>query len=119
MTESRAKMRQIILWRIEALAFDVAQFLCRTFPIDAVSDVGAWLLQKLGPLTSAHRVATINLKIAFPDAPKAEIDRLLDAQWGEFGRWVAEFSILDRIVADPARVEVIGGERLAEIRDSG
>lgn len=119
MTESRAKMRQIILWRIEAFAFDLAQFLCRLFPIDIVSKFGSWLCRRLGPLTSPHRVALTNLKIAFPDASQAEIDRLLDAQWGEFGRWAVEFPVLDRIVADQGRVEVIGAARLAEIRDGG
>jgi KDO2-lipid IV(A) lauroyltransferase len=63
--------------------------------------------------------ALTNLSIAFPNASQAEIYRLLDAQWGEFGRWAVEFPVLDRIVADPSRVEVIGADRLAEIRDGG
>ena len=58
-----------------------------------------------------------NLRIAFPDAAEAEIARLLDAQWDQLGRWAAEFPILDRIIADPGRVEVVGAERLAAIRD--
>lgn len=117
MTDSPPPLRQIVLWRIEAGAYGVAEFLARLFPIDAVSDFGAWLCRRLGPLTSPNRVAATNLRIAFPDASPAEIDRLLDAQWGEFGRWAVEFSVLDRIVTDPTRVEVIGAERLAAIRD--
>jgi KDO2-lipid IV(A) lauroyltransferase len=119
MTDSPTKMRQEVLWRIEALAFDLAQFLSRTFPIDAVSNFGAWVARRLGPLTGPNRVALTNLRIAFPHASQAEIDRLLDAQWGEFGRWAAEFPVLDRIVTDPSRIEVIGAERLAQIRDEG
>lgn len=119
MTDSPTKMRQEVLWRFEALAFDLAQFLSRTFPIDAVSNFGSWVARRLGPLTGPNRVALTNLRIAFPDAPQIEIDRLLDAQWGEFGRWAAEFPVLDRIVADPRRIEVIGAERLAQIRDEG
>ncbi|MFN3583775.1 lysophospholipid acyltransferase family protein [Phenylobacterium sp.] len=106
---------QDLAWRLEALAFDVATGLARLFPIDAVSDFGAWLFRTLGPRTSARRVAERNLRIAFPDAPDEEIARLLTAQWEELGRWIAEFPILDRIAADPARVEVEGAERLAEI----
>lgn len=117
MTESPPKMRQIILWRFEATLYDFADFLARLFPIDAVSDFGAWLARHLGPLTSAHRVAETNLRIAFPDAPDDEIARLLKAQWDQFGRWALEFLILDRIIADPSRVEVVGAERLAAIRD--
>src|SRR3569833_3482699 len=112
MTDSRASEQQRLLWRIEALAFDCAHFLSRCFAIDTVSDFGAWLLRRLGPLTSAHRVAETNLRIVFPTATDAEIARLLDAQWGEFGRWITEFLVLDRIVADPSRVEVEGLDRL-------
>lgn len=106
---------QDLAWRLEALAFDAASGLARLFPIDAVSDFGAWLLRTLGPRTSAQRVAERNLRIAFPEASDAEIAGLLTAQWEELGRWIAEFPILDRIVADPARMTVEGGERLAEI----
>jgi KDO2-lipid IV(A) lauroyltransferase len=108
-------MRQIILWRLIAWAYDVAEFLARLFPIDAVSDFGAALCSTLGPLTGAHRVAATNLRIVFPDASDAEVARLLRAQWVEFGRTFAELPILDRVVADPGRIEVVGAERLAQI----
>src|SRR5258706_9776975 len=101
MTDSPAQARQIILWRIEALLFDCAYFLSRLFPIDSVSDFGSWLFRRLGPLTGANRVAETNLRIVFPDAPDNEIAELLDAQWGETGRWLAEFLILDRVADDP------------------
>jgi KDO2-lipid IV(A) lauroyltransferase len=112
MTDSPARMRQILLWRIEAIAFDFAQLLSSIFAIDTISDFGGWLLRKLGPLTSAHRVAETNLRLVFPDAPDAEIARLLAAQWEEFGRYVAEFLLLDRIAAEPDRLEIEGAERL-------
>jgi len=108
-------MRQHIAWRLEAFAYDIAEFLARLFPIDGVSDFGAWFARTFGPLTPLQRVARTNLRIAFPDAPEAEIARLLRAQWEETGRCFAEFPILDRIIADPARVEVVGAERLAQI----
>jgi len=119
MTESQAKMRQNILWRIEATLFDCAHFMSRLFPVDAVSDFGAGLLQRLGPLTSANRVAETNLRLVFPQAPDAEIARLLAAQWDEFGRWCAEVPIMDRIVADPSRIEVEGRERLRALANGG
>lgn len=112
MTESHATLRQNILWRIEAWAFDCAQFVSRLFPVDSVSDFGAWLLRTAGPLTGKHKIAETNLRIVFPDASDAEIDRLLEAQWAETGRYFAEFLVLDRIAADPSRVEIEGAERL-------
>jgi KDO2-lipid IV(A) lauroyltransferase len=115
MTDSPRHRRQAIVWRIVALAYDIAEFLARLFPIDAVSDFGGWLCRNLGPLTGPHRVAQTNLRLVFPDASDAEIARLLRAQWEEFGRTFAVYPVLDRIIADPSRVEVVGAERLAEI----
>lgn len=115
MAASQPSLALRFAWRLEALAFDGAAALARAFPVEKVSDFGSWFFRKVGPLTSAHRVAEINLRIVFPEAPDAEIARLLDAQWGELGRWFAEFSILDRIVTDPGRITVEGAERLAEI----
>ncbi|MFM8755075.1 MAG: lysophospholipid acyltransferase family protein [Phenylobacterium sp.] len=116
MTErTRPSWLQDFVWRLEAWAFDAVTSLARCFPIDAVSDFGAALAGVLGPLTSTHRVAETNIRIAFPDLDPAAVDRLLTAQWRALGRWAAEFLILDKIIADPARVEVVNGERLREI----
>jgi len=104
-----------LVWRLEALAFDAVTFLARLFPIDAVSDFGAAVAGVLGPLTSTHRVAETNIRIAFPDLPEAQVEALLKSQWRALGRWAAEFPILDKIIADPARVEVVNAERLAAI----
>jgi len=116
---AKASFWQDLGWRAEALAYGAVEGLVRLFPPDHVSDFGAWLLRTIGPLTSLHRVAETNLRIAFPEASDAEIARLLDAQWREIGRVMLEFLVLDRIVADPSRVEVVGGDRLRAIADSG
>lgn len=100
---------------LEAVLFDAATALARLFPIDSVSNFGARVFRTLGPLTSAHRVAERNLRIAFPDAGDPEIKRLLRAQWTELGRSLAEFTIVDRIVADTGRLEIDGLERLQAI----
>ncbi|WP_374574641.1 lysophospholipid acyltransferase family protein [Phenylobacterium sp.] len=115
MADRRPSLAQDLLWRLEGFAYDLFTTFVRTLPLDTASDIGSWLLRRLGPLTSSHRIARINLKIAFPDAPEDEIERLLDDQWGQLGRWLMEFPVLDRIIADPERVEVVGAERLAQI----
>jgi KDO2-lipid IV(A) lauroyltransferase len=115
MAEHRPSLAQHLVWRLEAFGYDLFTAVARALPIDTVSDLGAWLLQRLGPVSSAHRVAAINLRIAFPDASDAEIARLLREQWGHLGRWMMEFPVLDRIIADPTRVQVVNGERLAQI----
>ena len=101
----------VFVWMLEAALFDALRALARLFPIDSVSNSGAWLFRILGPLTTAHRVAERNIRIAFPHYSDAEIKALLRAQWTELGRSLAEFAILDRVVADPSRL-VIQGEAL-------
>ena len=119
MTIAKASLAQDTAWRLEALGYDLVTSLARLFPIDMVSDFGAFLFKYLGPLTSTHRVAETNLRIAFPQADDTEITRLLDAQWQGLGRWVVEFPILDKIIADPTRVTLVNGERLTEIAKTG
>jgi KDO2-lipid IV(A) lauroyltransferase len=116
---AKASLWQDLAWRAEAAAFDVAEGLIRLLPPDVASDIGAWLLRRIGPLTSLNRVAETNLRIAFPEAPDGEIARLLDAQWEEIGRVILEWPLLDRITADPGRVEIVNGSRLQAIAASG
>ena len=107
------------IWMLEARLFDALSAATRTLPIDSTSKFGAWLFRTLGPLTGAHRVAARNLRLVFPDAPDAEINHLLRAQWSELGRSLIELTMLDRIVADTDRVEIEGAERLADLAGGG
>jgi KDO2-lipid IV(A) lauroyltransferase len=77
------------------------------------------MFRTLGPLTGAHRVAETNLRIAFPQASDAEINQLLRAQWSELGRSLAEFAIIDRIVADRTRLVIEDEARLGAIAAGG
>jgi Kdo2-lipid IVA lauroyltransferase/acyltransferase len=113
------RLAQDLVWRLEALAYDAVTLLARAFPIDTVSDFGAALLRRLGPLTSAHQVVLRNLRIAFPDLSPEAIEALADEQWIQTGRTFAEFPIIDRIVAAGDRIEIVNGERLAEIARTG
>jgi KDO2-lipid IV(A) lauroyltransferase len=115
MAQAQPSFLQDLAWRLEALGFDLVTGLARALPIDLVSDFGAWLFQRLGPLTRTHRVAETNIRLVFPDASDAEVAALLHEQWAHAGRWAVEFPMLDRIIADKSRVEVVGAERLAEI----
>lgn len=110
---------QDLVWRLEAFAFDVFTGLARLFPVDWVSDFGARAFKALGPLTGSHKVAERNLRLAFPEASDAEIGRLLAEQWDNLGRFLVEHPLLDKIIGDPSRVEIVGRERLDEIARSG
>ena len=112
MRQSEIGWLQKLQWRLEALGVDLAIALLRVLPIETASDWGAAALRWIGPLTGSHRTATRNLKLAFPDMDEAERARILDGQWDNFGRYVAEMSIMDRLTHDSGRVEVVGMEKL-------
>jgi KDO2-lipid IV(A) lauroyltransferase len=107
------------LWRLEALAFDLFTVLARAAPIEPWSAFGGALFRALGPLTSAHRTARRNLDLAFPDLPEPRVRAILGDQWENFGRYIAEFPVLDRLTPAGGRVDVSEAGRLAAIAAAG
>jgi KDO2-lipid IV(A) lauroyltransferase len=110
---------QHLVWRIEALTYDLLGGLFALMPIDLASAAGGALLRAVGPLTGAHKTARRNLMIAFPEMEEAERRRLLKAQWDNVGRLAAEFQLMHRLTPQSGRIEVVGAERLEQIRASG
>ena len=119
MAKSRSPLTQEILWRLEALGFDLFTVLARAAPIEAWSAAFGALFRGLGPLTSAHRTARRGLRLAFPDMPESEVRVMLAAQWDNFGRYLAEFPITDRLTPAGGRVDVSGAGRLKAIAREG
>lgn len=115
MADPKISLQQDVIWRLEALGFDIFTTLFRLLPVDWASAMGGAVLRALGPLSGAHKVADRNLQLAFPDMPEAERNRILVAQWDGFGRTFAEFSLMDRILPSTGRVEVVNVERLHQI----
>ncbi|ATQ43943.1 lysophospholipid acyltransferase family protein [Caulobacter mirabilis] len=118
-TPSSPSAWQDLVWRLEAVAYDVFTFLFRLLPVDAASWLGGKLFRLIGPATKTHRVAAANLKLAFPEKDEAWHRRILGEQWESNGRTVAEFPNMDRLLPSTGRVEIVGGERLAEIAAGG
>lgn len=110
---------QDILWRLQAIAFDAAVGFLRLFPVDTASDMGAWLLKTLGPLSPVQRVVDVNLDLAFPGQERSWKAQVSKAQWDNLGRTFAEIAMMDRITVANGRIEVVNAERLEEIRTSG
>ena len=119
MDDEKPSFGQDLAWRLETLAYDGLTAILRLLPVDWTSAFGGWLLRTLGPLTGQHRVARINLKIAFPDKDEAWIEEMLKAQWDNVGRAFAEFPIMDKLRPSTGRVELVNGERLKEIAAKG
>lgn len=101
---------QTIIWRLEVLSYDVVRLVLRLFPLAAVSWFGGWLLRKIGPKTSKHKIAKTGVELAFPSLSPSERDALLMAQWDNIGRTFAEFPLLHRVViADPKSAVTVSG----------
>ena len=99
-------------WRLEAMGVDLLAVLLRPWPVSWVSGLGGRTLRLLGPLTTHHRLAERNLRLAFPDMGEAERARLLREQWDNVGRSFFEFPITDKLTPAHGRVEVEGLWRL-------
>jgi KDO2-lipid IV(A) lauroyltransferase len=106
-------------WRLEAFAFDVFTTLARLLPVDAASALGGALLRWIGPRTKVQQTVDRNIRLAFPDMPAAERRRLALVQWENFGRFCAEFTMVDRLTPTAGRLECVGGEHLARLVMSG
>jgi KDO2-lipid IV(A) lauroyltransferase len=114
MSKPSSAMRDLT-WRIEAAAFDVASAALRLLPVDWASGLGAALFRTLGPITSSHRIAVRNVRLAFPELTEPERAALLSDQWSNLGRYFFEFPMVERLTVASGRVEVEGAERLAAI----
>ncbi|HWW25209.1 MAG TPA: lysophospholipid acyltransferase family protein [Caulobacter sp.] len=115
MSDKRRPWAQDLLWRAEALGFDLFIGVVRLLGVDAASAFGGWLGRTVGPLSGAHKVAVRNLKLAFPDKDEAWRATMLKAQWDGLGRTFAEFPLMDKILPSTGRVEVVNQERLFQI----
>src|SRR5262245_25385517 len=64
---------------------------------DKMADFSGWIMRKIGPLLSEHRVGRNNLVAAFPEKSEVEINAILNGCWDNLGRMGAEFAHLDRL----------------------
>lgn len=117
--DKRIDLKQDLIWRLEAAAFQALLGFLRLIGVEAASAFGGGLLRVLGPLTGTHRTVRRNLQIAFPGMDPAERERLAVDQWDQTGRTFAELAVMDRLTPEGGRVDVVGLERLHAVRDSG
>ena len=54
--------------------------------IDKASNAGSKVARLLGPLSSAHKTASRNIRLAFPKISEAEEKEILDGMWDNLGR---------------------------------
>lgn len=89
-------------------------------PMDWASALGGFLLRAVGPRLSVNRIARRNLARVFPEKSVEEIESVLRGMWDNLGRSIGEYPHISKLKVGPGeRVEVIGSEWIAHLRDDG
>jgi Kdo2-lipid IVA lauroyltransferase/acyltransferase len=102
--------------RLEYALLRVIVFIVRLFPLDMASAFSARAWQLLAPYGKRQRRALANIARAFPDMPEAERRRIIKAMWGNLGRVMAETMQMDRILAEPSRMEFVSAKLFERYR---
>ncbi len=100
-------------------AMSLARALARVLPIAWVSGLGGFLGRRAFAGGKRQRRALANLAMAFPDLSDSQRSAIVRQMWDSYGRSLAETLVLDRIAADPARVELVNPEVLQDGAGSG
>jgi Kdo2-lipid IVA lauroyltransferase/acyltransferase len=103
-------MRSLLLdvrYRSEYLGLRLLTGLVRLAPLDVAGDVSAKLWRLIAPYDRRHQRALQNLAIAFPEKSAAEREAIACAMWENLGRVMVETMQLDRIIAEPDRIQLI------------
>ena len=80
-------------------------------PLEVSAALSARMWQLIAPYGRRQRRALENIARAFPDMADKERRRIIHAMWGNLGRVMVETMQLDRLLADPSRIE-FASERL-------
>ncbi|NKB83808.1 bacterial lipid A biosynthesis acyltransferase family protein [Brucella grignonensis] len=116
------KLKQFNYW-LWAQAVFIALALLRLLPAKSAIHFSAWFARKVGPLTPRHKVATSNLRHAYPEKSDAEIETIAVEMWDSMARLFAEYIFLDAIfdfdpnATEPGLIEVDGIPIFERLRD--
>lgn len=76
-------------------------------PVDWASGLGGAIGRTIGPRLGTSRKAERNLMLALPELDAAGRRTVIRQMWDNLGRVVAEYPHLNRILDDPARLELV------------
>lgn len=79
----------------------------RALPLETATRVSAFFWRLIAPRLRRHKRALENLAIAFPNMAPEKREAIAYAMWANLGRVMAETIQMDRILADPARIEIM------------
>lgn len=116
------KLKQFNYW-LWAQAVFVLLGALRLLPAKAAIRFCAKIARIVGPWTSRHKVATGNLRNAYPEKTDAEIELIARDMWDSMARLLAEYIFLDAIfdfdphATTPGLIEVEGIPIFERLRD--
>ena len=94
----------------------------RLLPADRALNFAEIVARRFGPWFGRHRVATGNLRRAYPEKSREEIEEIASDMWANMARLAAEYIFLDQLFDfDPecpraGRVEVVGVDIFKQVR---
>src|SRR5262245_20599945 len=104
-------------YRIEYLALRLIAALVRVVPLDVGGSISAKAWRLIAPYDRRHQRALDNLAIAFPEKSPKEREAIALGMWENLGRVMAETMQIDRIIADPGRIEIVSHKVHDRYRD--
>ncbi len=96
-----------IRYRAEYVLLRLIVGLVRLMPLDVATEVSAFFWKLIAPRLRRHKRALENLAIAYPEKTPEERERIAVAMWANLGRIMAETMQIDRILAEPGRIEIV------------
>lgn len=95
-----------IRYRIEYALLRAIITLIRALPLERATTVSAFFWRLIAPRLRRHSRALENLAIAYPEKTPEAREAIAYAMWANLGRNMAETMQIDRIAADPGRIEI-------------
>jgi KDO2-lipid IV(A) lauroyltransferase len=104
-------------YRLEYALVRAIAALVRAAPIDVSATVSGKIWRLVAPFDRRHRRALENLAIAYPEKTVQQREAIARAMWENLGRNMAETMQIDRIIADPDRIEIVNKALFARYRN--
>lgn len=107
-TPNRSRLRDLQFW-LEYVLLRCIFAPFRVLPLETAASFSAWWWRRLAPLVSPkrHQRALENLLIAFPEKTDAERLAICLAHWENLGRVMVETIQIDKIIAEPSRIQIV------------
>lgn len=84
----------------------------RIMPLDTAVKFSAYWWRILAARGKRHQRALDNLRVAYPEKTEAEREEIAVNMWANLGRVMAETMQMDRLLAEPERIEIVNPEML-------